>query len=129
MTARSLLLVFAGGAIGTAARLAIGLWLPDAGGFPAATFLVNVLGALLIGILAARLPRAAGMRVFLGTGVLGGFTTYSAFMTGAVSLWTGAPLLAFAFAAGSLVLGLAAAALGLRLGRPRATDRLAGAGS
>lgn len=129
MTARSLLFVFAGGSIGTAARLAIGLWLPDAGGFPTATFFVNVLGALLIGILAARMPQTSGMRVFLGTGVLGGFTTYSAFMTGAVSLWTDAPLLAFAYAAGSLVLGLVAAALGLRLGSPRAQARPAGAGS
>ena len=129
MTARRLLLVFAGGSIGTAARLAVGFWIADAGGFPLATLLVNVLGALLIGILAARLPQTTGLRVFLGTGVLGGFTTYSAFMTGAVSLWTDAPLLAFAYAAGSLVLGLGAAALGLRLGRPRSAAPLSGTGS
>ncbi|WP_311259960.1 CrcB family protein [Microbacterium sp. WCS2018Hpa-9] len=119
MTFRSLLLVFAGGGIGTAARLAVGLGMPDAGGLPIGTLAVNVLGSLLIGILAARLPRTTGLRVFLGTGVLGGFTTYSAFMTGAVGLWSAAPLVAFAYAAGSLVLGLAAAAWGLRLGRPR----------
>ncbi|KQQ66657.1 fluoride efflux transporter FluC [Microbacterium sp. Leaf320] len=128
MTARRLLLVFAGGSIGTAARLAVGLWMPDAGGIPFATLVVNVLGSLLIGILAARLPQTTGLRLFLGTGVLGGFTTYSAFMTGTVALWTAAPVLAFAYAAGSLVLGLGAAALGLRLGRPRATS-LAGASS
>lgn len=121
MTARRLLLVFAGGSIGTAARLAVGLWMPDAGGIPFATLVVNVLGSLLIGILAARLPQTTGLRLFLGTGVLGGFTTYSAFMTGTVALWSAAPVLAFAYAAGSLVLGLGAAALGLRLGRPRAT--------
>lgn len=129
MTARRLLLVFAGGSIGTAARLAVGLWMPDAGGFPFATLAVNVLGALLIGILAARLPQTTGLRVFLGTGVLGGFTTYSAFMTGTVALWADAPLLAFVYAAGSLVLGLGAAALGLRLGRPRATHPVAEAAS
>lgn len=127
MTPQRLLLVLAGGSLGTAARLAVGLWMPDAGGFPYATLLVNVLGALLIGVVAARLASTAALRVFLGTGVLGGFTTYSAFMTGTVALWTDAPLLAFAYAAGSLVLGLIAAALGLRLGRPRSSAPRAGA--
>ena len=129
MTPRSLLLVFAGGSIGTAARLGGALWIPDAGGFPVATLLVNVIGALLIGVLAARLPQTTGLRQFLGTGVLGGFTTYSAFMTGADALWTDAPLLAFSYAVGSLMLGLAAAALGLHLGRPRSTARIEGAHS
>lgn len=119
MTVRRLLLVFVGGSIGTAARLAIGLLLPDVGGVPLATIVVNVLGSLLIGLLAARLPGATELRLLLGTGVLGGFTTYSAFMTGTVALWGDAPVLAFAYAAASLVLGLAAAAAGLRLGRPR----------
>ena len=127
MTPQRLLLVLAGGSLGTAARLAVGLWMPDAGGFPYATLLVNVLGALLIGVVAARLASTAALRVFLGTGVLGGFTTYSAFMTGTVALWADAPLLAFAYAAGSLVLGLVAAALGLFLGRPRASAARAGA--
>jgi len=125
VTARRLLLVFAGGSIGTAVRLAVGLEMPDGGGFPVATLAVNVLGSLLIGILAARLPQTTGLRVFLGTGVLGGFTTYSAFMTGTVALWADAPLLAFVYAAGSLLLGLGAAALGLRLGRPRPVPPLA----
>lgn len=118
MTLRRLLLVLLGGSVGTAARLAVGLGLPDAGGFPTATLVVNVLGSLAIGILAARIPQTTDARVLLGTGVLGGFTTYSAFMTGTLALWVDAPLLAVAYAVGSLVLGLAAAALGLRLGRP-----------
>lgn len=116
---RRILLVAAGGTVGTAARLALGLVVPDAGGFPFAVLIANVIGALLIGVLAARLPASADLRLMLGTGVLGGFTTYSAFMTGTVSLWTDAPVLAVAYALGSLVLGLGAAALGLRLGRPR----------
>ncbi|WP_144876399.1 CrcB family protein [Microbacterium sp. 1.5R] len=119
MTPRRALLVFLGGTVGTAARLALGLWIPDAAGFPVATFAVNIVGAFLIGFLAARMPRTTDLRVLLGTGVLGGFTTYSAFMVGAVELWGSAPALAAAYAVGSLVLGLAAAALGLRLGRPR----------
>lgn len=116
---RRILLVALGGTVGTAARLGLGLVLPDAGGIPAAVLLANILGALLIGILAARLPASTDLRLMLGTGVLGGFTTYSAFMTGTVALWAEAPVLAVAYTVGSLVLGLAAAALGLRLGRPR----------
>ena len=116
---RRVLLVALGGTIGTAARLGLGLVIPDAGGVPVAVLLANVLGALLIGVLASRLPASADLRLLLGTGVLGGFTTYSAFMTGTLGLWADAPLLAAGYAIGSLVLGLAAAALGLRLGRPR----------
>lgn len=114
------LLVAAGGTMGTAARLGLGLAVPDAGGFPVAVLMANLIGALLIGILTARLPATTGLRLFLGTGLLGGFTTYSAFMTGTVALWADAPLIAIAYAGGTLVLGLAAAAGGLRLGRPRA---------
>ena len=116
---RSVLSVALGGTIGTAARLGLGLVVPSAGGFPFAILVANVLGALLIGVLAARLPAPSDLRLFLGTGVLGGFTTYSAFMTGTVALWTDAPPLAFGYAVGSLALGLAAAAIGLRIGRPR----------
>jgi len=116
---RRILLVAAGGTVGTAARLGLGLALPDGGGIPVAVLIANVVGALLIGVLAARLPASADLRLMLGTGVLGGFTTYSAFMTGTVALWADVPALAAAYAVGSLVLGLGAAALGLRLGRPR----------
>ena len=116
---RRVLLVALGGTLGTAARLGLGVLLPGLGGFPLAVLLANVLGALLIGVVAARLPASAELRLLLGTGVLGGFTTYSALMTGTLALWGSAPLLAAAYAVGSLVLGLLAAAVGLRLGRPR----------
>lgn len=116
---RRILLVAVGGTLGTAARLGLGLVVPDVGGFPVAVLVANIVGALLIGVLAARLPASADLRLALGTGVLGGFTTYSAFMTGTLALWAGAPILGSAYAVGSLVLGLGAAALGLRLGRPR----------
>lgn len=116
---RRVLLVALGGTIGTAARLALGLAIPDVGGFPWAVLLANLLGALLIGVLAARLPASHDLRLLLGTGALGGFTTYSAFMTGTLALWADAPLLAGGYLIVSLVAGLAAAALGLRLGRPR----------
>lgn len=116
---RRVLLVALGGTVGTAGRLALGLLIPEDGGFPAAVLIANVVGALLIGLLAARLPSSSDIRLLLGTGMLGGFTTYSSFMTGTLALWTDAPVLAAAYALGSLALGLAAAALGLRLGRPR----------
>ncbi|WP_307872124.1 CrcB family protein [Microbacterium paraoxydans] len=119
MNLRRVLLVALGGTAGTAARLALGLALPDPGGLPLAVLLANVVGAFLIGVVAARLAASSELRLLLGTGVLGGFTTYSAFMTGTVALWGTAPLLAVAYVAGSLMLGLGAAALGLRLGRPR----------
>lgn len=91
--------------------------------------IANTIGAFLIGALTARLPKATDLRLLLGTGALGGFTTYSAFMTGTIGLWADAPLLAVAYAAGSLVLGVGAAALGLRLGRPRAERPRVGAAS
>ena len=119
-----LALVVAGGAIGTAARLGLGLALPlptasGLGAVPWATFLANIVGAFLIGVLAARLPGSSAARIFLGTGVLGGFTTYSALTVGAVSLWHAQPLLAAGYAVVSVVLGIGAAAFGLDLARPR----------
>lgn len=115
MTPLRVLLVAVGGMIGTAARMLVGLIAPDAE-LPWAVLLANVLGALLIGILTARLP-STDLRVFLGTGVLGGFTTYSALAVGALEVAQRAPWLAVAYAVGSVLLGLGAAALGLRLGR------------
>lgn len=119
-----LTLVVAGGVIGTAARLGLGLALPAPSGggldaVPWATLVANVVGAFLIGVLAARLPGSHAIRVLLGTGVLGGFTTYSAFAVGTVTLWHAQPWLAAAYAVVSVVLGVAAAALGLDLARPR----------
>ena len=119
MTLRRLFLVIAGGMLGSAARLGVALLVPDIGGLPVATLAVNVVGALLIGVLAARLPSSSNTRVFLGTGILGGFTTYSAFADGSVVLLTDAPLLALAYVVLTLGLGVSAAALGMRWGSRR----------
>jgi CrcB protein len=80
----NLLLVMLGGALGAGARHLAGVagprWLGP--GFPWATLFVNLLGSLLIGLLAGWLVRAGGSeqaRLFLAVGVLGGFTTFSAF--------------------------------------------------
>ena len=79
------LFVMAGGAIGAAGRYHIGrLMLHYAGpGFPYGTFAVNILGGLLMGVLVGVLARSdiAGepWRLLIGVGMLGGFTTFSAF--------------------------------------------------
>lgn len=119
MSIRPILLVAAGGALGTAGRLAIDLTLPDPGGFALATLLVNVVGAFALGVVMARMPQATGIRLFLTTGVLSGFTTYSAFGVGTVTLWQAAPALSALFAALSLTLGVLAAVGGLRVGAQR----------
>lgn len=89
------LLVFLGGGIGAAARhgvnVAAARWLGTA--FPWGTLAVNIVGSLTMGLLAAWFAfRAdAGLtqhaRLFLTTGILGGFTTFSAFSLDAVVMW------------------------------------------
>lgn len=106
-------LVAVGGMLGTAARLGLGMLIPDAA---LGVLAANIAGALVLGMITARLP-ASDLRVFAGTGVLGGFTTYSAFAVDSVQLWASAPLLAVGYVVVSLVGGIAAAALGLHLGR------------
>jgi len=127
VTVRRLLLVLLGGTIGTAARLGLALVIPDAGGFPAATFIANIAGSFLIGVLSAwpldERRDAADLRLLLGTGALGGFTTYSAFTTGTVELWTDALPLALLYAAASVIAGLAAAATGVMVASRIARSR------
>lgn len=74
--------VMAGGAIGAGLRYFTGTALAARGGWPVATLAVNVIGGLAMGILFALLLRGAvseSMRLFVGVGILGGFTTFSAF--------------------------------------------------
>jgi CrcB protein len=86
-----LLLVMAGGAVGAGARhlvgrATLGLFGP---GFPWGTLTVNIVGGLLMGLLAGTLARTGGSetwRLLLGTGVLGGFTTFSAFSLDVVTI-------------------------------------------
>jgi CrcB protein len=116
----SFLLVAAGGALGACARYGVGRWL-GSGLWPSATFAVNLLGGLLMGLLAGWLAArggSEGARLFLGVGVLGGFTTFSAF---SLELWLllekGAWALALGYALGSVVLAVAGLGLGLWLVR------------
>ena len=118
------LVVAAGGAVGAPLRYALARTLPTApGAWPTATFVTNLLGAFLLGVLLealARLGPDAGprrvVRLGLGTGVLGAFTTYSTLATEAVLLdRDGHPALAVAYGLASAVAGSAAAAAGVGL--------------
>jgi len=118
------LLVFVGGGIGSVLRYGVNrlgvAWFGPT--VPAGTLAVNIIGSFLMGLAAALLaegPSASQpLRLFLTTGVLGGFTTFSAFSLDALSLWqrgqTGA---AVAYVAASLLISLAAIALGFAAAR------------
>lgn len=124
MRIRALLLVFVGGAVGTAARAALDAAIPKPGGFPLAILVINVLGAFLLGILLEALLRpvpepvaVADLRLLLGAGVMGGFTTYSTLALGTVELaHEGLPWVGIGYLALSVLLGIAAATLGILLG-------------
>lgn len=123
---RDVLAVLVGGALGTALRLGIDTLVPRTdSGFPVSTLLINSVGAFVLGILVARVwPSASSwVRAGLGAGLLGSFTTFSALAVSLVSLTAaGFGMLALAYLVATMILGLAAAALGLRLGSPRITD-------
>lgn len=119
---REILLIALGGGIGAAFRGAIDLAATRAGIIaPPVTLAINVVGSLFAGLLVAlvveRGALAAEVRPFLITGLLGGFTTFSALAVQALRLGEEAPLGALAYVAASLLLGLAAAAVGLAIGR------------
>lgn len=114
---RVLGVVVAGGAAGVVARAALLAPVADPAAVPWATLGVNVAGSLLLGVVVGVLgERRALLRAFLGTGVLGGFTTYSAFAL-ETALWIGSPWLALGLAAASVTAGVAAAVAGLLIGR------------
>ena len=118
------LLVFLGGGLGAALRHGVNrAAFAVFPGYPAGTLLVNVIGSALIGVLAGWFAyRGAGhdqpLRLFLATGVLGGFTTFSAFsLDVAVMVQRNDYAAAAAYAAGSVILSLAAVFAGLALMR------------
>src|SRR5688572_24652210 len=112
------LLVALGGALGSVSRYGIGrLWPVAPGGWPVATFTVNVLGCFIIGLIymwvAARGGSADNARLFWMTGVLGGFTTYSAFALESSLL--GLSMTGLAYVLATVVGCLVAALLGLKV--------------
>ena len=87
--------IAAGGAVGAAVRYLIGqTWPIPAGAFPTSTLAINVLGCALIGVLMVLITevwsRQRLLRPFLGTGVLGGFTTFSTYTVDIQRLVAGA---------------------------------------
>lgn len=119
--ARVVAVVSAGGVVGSLARWGLATTLPGArGSLPWATLTVNVVGSLLLGLLLGSLTLARRphplLRPALGTGVLGGFTTFSTFSAESRDLLaTGHPATAAAYVALTLVVGLLAALLGLQV--------------
>lgn len=116
-------LVMAGGALGAALRfqatlLALRL---GHGSFPLATLSVNVIGGLLMGVLAAFVLKgdaAEPFRLFAGVGVLGGFTTFSAFSLQLFQMIErGQMVAALGYALISVLLSVAALAIGYTLTR------------
>ena len=123
VTGRELLAVIIGGMLGTGLRVAIDTLLPHSDReFPLSTLIINVAGSFALGVLVARVwPGApAWLRAGLGAGLLGSFTTFSALAVALVSL--GPTPLAALYLGLSLLLGLTAAFLGLRLGRRAPID-------
>lgn len=120
------LIVAAGGALGAVARHGVGVWsqrLFPTAQWPWATLTVNVAGGLLMGLLAGWLAFRGGaqsesLRLFAAVGVLGGFTTFSAFSLEAALLIERRQLaMAGGYVLASVVLSIAALFLGLMVAR------------
>lgn len=117
-------LVFLGGGLGAVGRHFVGLVaLRQFGlGFPFGTLIVNVIGSLLMGIVIGWLARrgisGSEWRLFLTTGILGGFTTFSAFSLDVVNMWERGELgLAVLYVGGSVVVSVLAVFVGLWFAR------------
>lgn len=117
-----LALVAAGGALGTGARYGLTFaWPVTTGSWPWATFTVNLVGAFALGFLLEALARRGedvgrrrSLRVALGTGFLGAFTTYSSLAVETdLLVHAAAPVLAVTYALASVVAGVLAAAAGV----------------
>jgi CrcB protein len=118
--------------LGTGARLGLDTLIPHGDtDFPLSTLLINIVGSFVLGLLVARVWTRATtpnwLKAGLGAGLIGSFTTFSALVVSLLAqashgLW----LLAVGYLLLSLVLGFAAAALGLRLGRGHRPTLLGG---
>ncbi|PXA71796.1 CrcB family protein [Cryobacterium arcticum] len=133
-----LALVFAGGTVGTAARELLAITVPPVAGVAVVIVGINVVGAFLLGLLLETLARRGpddgrrrSMRLLLGTGVLGGFTTYSALATDTSLLLAENRLgTALLYALGTLLVGAFTAWAGILTGAAlhgRRTIRRSGA--
>jgi CrcB protein len=117
-------LVFIGGGAGTGLRYWISAATPHWAGVPVAIFGINVVGAFLLGLLLELLAgsklnsnSSRRLRLGIGTGGLGGFTTYSALATDTVTLAAAHPGRAAAYALATVIVGAAASIVGIGLAR------------
>lgn len=118
-----ILFVFLGGAIGASGGLLLELALPwSNSGIPWAIVIANLGGAFILGFLLTALtrrgpetPAQRDWRLFAGTGMMGGFTTYSSFATDAAVLLNTEPTIAVAYGILGVIAGLIAAAIGVWL--------------
>jgi fluoride exporter len=114
------LVVFVGAGVGGSIRHGMNIWVAHFLGthFPWHTFVINVLGSLVMGLIAGWFAERGGqfghIPLFLTTGILGGFTTFSAFSLDAVLLWERHEhLLAALYVGGSVVCAIAGLVIGL----------------
>lgn len=135
----SVALVLVGGTLGTAGREGLALLIPPSDGVPWAVLIANLAGAFALGVLLEALARRGAdhgrrriLRLLLGTGFLGGFTTYSALATDTAALWGAeAAGLGAVYAVGTVLVGAAATLAGILLAaalhrpRPDAGERSA----
>ena len=117
----AVLQVAIGGALGSVARYGVNVLAGRlAPGYPLGTLAVNVLGSLVMGLMAGIFAHRGGHHLapLLMTGLLGGFTTFSAFSLDALTLWQrGEGVLATGYVLVSIFLSLAAVFAGLALAR------------
>jgi len=118
------LLVFVGGGLGSVLRYIVNIVCPRLFGaaFPYHTFIINITGStvmgLIAGYLALRGEAAASWRLFLMTGILGGYTTFSAFSLDAAMLYERGEIgAALFYVVGSVVFSIAGLFAGLALAR------------
>ncbi len=118
-----LLVVAGGGALGSLARYQLGRWWPTpAAAFPWTTLVINLTGCLIIGsfmvLLSERWSAHRLVRPFVGTGILGGYTTFSTYAVDVVLLTRGGhPIAALIYLLGTLTGAFASVSLGMLLTR------------
>ncbi|MCU1557318.1 MAG: hypothetical protein JWN09_1313 [Microbacteriaceae bacterium] len=133
---RNLGTVAVGGTLGTALRELLTLIIPSVGGVPVAIFFINILGAFALGILLEALARQGPdegrlrtLRLLIGTGLLGGFTTYSALAVDTGVLLTGGhTAVSLLYSLATLIGGALATWAGIAIAASRHGRRLRGFG-
>lgn len=115
-------LVAAGGAIGTGIRAGLSAVIPTPGGIPVGIFLINITGAFFLGALLESLARRGSdegprrhLRLFLGTGVAGGYTTYSSLADDGALLLSSQPAIGLLYVLATVLLGALATYAGIRV--------------